>query len=267
MSEDGGWKIEDGDSYELIMSNELISWDRGHFQPAAGGQALLFYVVYGCFAGELAISRSKYRSAGLPPGFDLRKLERDKHGPLPFTDAEYGRAITDAGLFAQTGEAPECMVLQGEIPNPPDLNYLRDVVGMTTCLLDHGGFAVGDPQQFELYDAERWRREIFDPGPPNVFRHVKILYSDEPEGRWYHTRGLRKFGRPDLSVAGVPEESFDAVIEMCNRFIELQALGGWMPEGQEIRMKTLPPGLRCHHGGSLDNPDFNNVHVEIAWPR
>ena len=248
------------------MSNELVTWERSHFQPAEG-RALLFYVVYGRFPEEIAISRSKYRSAGLPPGFDFRKLERDKHGPLPFTDAEYGKVMHDTALFDRIGQAPECSVMQGEIPNPPDLNYLRDIIGLTTYLLDHGGFAVGDPQQFELYDAERWHREIFDPGTANVSRHVKILFSDEPDGRWFHTRGLRKFGRPDLSVRGVPGEDCDAVIDLCNHFIQFQAMGGWIAEGQEVRMKSLPPGLRCHHAGSLEDPEFNNVHLEISWPQ
>jgi hypothetical protein len=248
------------------MSNELSNWERSHFQLSEG-RACLFYVVYGRFPTELAISASKYRTGGLPPGFDFRKLERARVGHLPFTDAGYGKVIQDDALFARIGQAEECGLLQGEIPDPPDLNYLRDVIGLITYAMDHGGFAVGDPQQFKLYDAERWHREIFDPGTPNVSRHVKILFSDDVDGRWYHTRGLRKFGRPDLSVRGVPAEYGQAAIDLCNRFIELQALGGLIPEGQEVRMKSLPPGLRCHHAGSLEDPDFNNVHIEIIWPR
>jgi hypothetical protein len=31
-------------------------------------------------------------------------------------------------------------------------------------------------------------------------------------------------------------------------------------------MDSLPAGLMCHHGGSVEDPDFNNVHVEIRWP-
>ena len=247
------------------MSDELPTWERNHFQPAEG-RAFLLFVVYGRFPEQIAISRSKYRCAGLPAGFDLRKLERSRHGPLPFTDGEYGKVILDTALVARVGEATECGLVQGEIANPADLNYLRDVIGLTTYLLDNGGFAVADPQQFELYDAGRWHREIFDSGTPNVSKHVKILFSDDADGRWYHTRGLRKFGRPDLSVRGVPKECCDAVVDLCNRFIQMQALGHVIPEGQEIRMKSLPVGLRCRHGGDLDDPEFNNVHVEIRWP-
>ena len=249
-----------------FMNDDLPIWERSHFQPAEG-RAFLLYVVYGRFPKEITLSRSKYRSAGLPPGFELRRLERAKHGPLPFTDAKYGKVVPDAALFARLGEAPECGVLQGEIANPPDLNYLRDVIGLTTYLLDHGGMAVANPQQFELYDPGRWHREVFEPGDASVSQHVKILYSDDADGRWYHTRGMRKFGRPDLSVCAVPEPYFDGVVELCNRFVQMQAMGVCIPEGQEVRMKSLPPGLRCHHAGSLDDPEFNNVHVDIAWPR
>jgi len=77
---------------------------------------------------------------------------------------------------------------------------------------------------------------------------------------------LRKFGRPDLSLHHVPDAYEKAAIELCNRFIELQALGGRIPEGQEVRMVSLPDGLVCHYQGSLDDPDFNNVHVEIRFP-
>jgi hypothetical protein len=76
---------------------------------------------------------------------------------------------------------------------------------------------------------------------------------------------MRKFGRPDLSIHAVPPSHRDAVIDLCNRFIELQALGGLIPEGQVIKMDSLP-GMTCHHGGDLDDPDFNNVHVEVRWP-
>jgi hypothetical protein len=77
---------------------------------------------------------------------------------------------------------------------------------------------------------------------------------------------MRKFGRPDLSSHNVPTRYREAVIDLIERFIEFQALGGVIAEGQEISMKRLPSGMTCRHGGDLDDPDFNNVHVEITPP-
>ena len=171
-------------------------------------------------------------------------------------------------LFARIEQAPECVTIHGEVVDPPDLNYLRDCIGLVTYFLDHGAVAATDAQQLKFYDRVEWRREFFDSGKPNVHRHVSILFSDEPSGggRWFHTRGMRKFGRPDLSLHHVPQAHEKAVIDLCDRFIELQALGGLIPEGQEIRMASLPSGLICRHKGKVEDPDFNNVHVEIQFP-
>ena len=83
----------------------------------------------------------------------------------------------------------------------------------------------------------------------------------------FHTRGMRKFGRPDLSVRGVNPAYQELAIELCNRFIELQAFGHVIPEGQKVRLKGLPDGMTCRHSGSFEDPDFNNTHVEIEWPK
>jgi hypothetical protein len=78
---------------------------------------------------------------------------------------------------------------------------------------------------------------------------------------------MRKFGRPDIGVRHVSSELQTGVIELCRRFIELQAFGGIVPEGEEIRMASLPPEGIVRHGGHIDDPEFNNVHFEVVWPR
>lgn len=138
-------------------------------------------------------------------------------------------------------------------------------MGLLTFLLDHGGITVYDPCMFHWWEPEEWRHRIFDPAGPVPRHHVVILTSEElnPALTWFHTRGMRKFGRPDLSIHNVPARRNDAIIDLIERFIELQAFGGIIEEGQAIRMKSLPAGMTCHHEGDLDDPDFNNVHVEI----
>jgi hypothetical protein len=267
------------------MSVELPDWPRSQFQPG-GAEAYLFFAVYGEFSTEVEVSRVKYRTSGIPRGINVRRLDREKNPDFPFSTGPIGELLQpkQPALFASIQRADECIIIQGAVPDPSDLNYLRDTVGVVLYFLEHGGVAVLDPQQFKLFDAERWRKELFEPQPPQLHRHVVILVSEEtaapappPGGAagkaetgesalWIHTRGLRKFGRPDLSLRHVPRTQQVAAIDLCNRFIQLQAQGALIAEGQEIRMESLPAGLVCRHGGSVEDPDFNNVHMEIRWP-
>jgi hypothetical protein len=170
-------------------------------------------------------------------------------------------------LAARIAKSTECLILRGEIDDSDKLNYLRDGVGLLTFLLDYGGIVVFDPFMFQWWEPRDWRSRIFDPAGPVPRHHVVILTSEEAESdlTWFHTRGMRKFGRPDLSLHNVPSVHNDAIIDLCERFIEFQAFGGNIEEGREIRMKSLPDGMTCRHGGDLDDPDFNNVHVEIRY--
>ncbi len=174
----------------------------------------------------------------------------------------------DPVCAAQVAAAKECVVLRGTPVNSANLNYLRDTVGLVTHFLGHGGLCVYDPQMFHWWTPERWRERIFIPDAPVPRHHVIILTSSQenPELTWFHTRGMRKFGRPDLSIQNVPEAYHAAAADLCNRFIEHQAFGAVIPEGQPIQMSSLPSGMLCRRAGDVDDPDFNNVHVEINWP-
>src|ERR1043166_1040336 len=248
------------------MIQDSHDWKR-NFYENGGYHALIYYVIYGKFdTSNVNVSQAKYRTEGLPEGFSFRKLDRNRRAVLPFTDGDFARHLRSSELLEQIQHAPECLVLHGEIPDPPDLNYLRNSIGLVTYFLDNGGVALCDPQQLAFYDRGQWHNEFFEDGKPHVSKHATILCSGGPDGRWYHTRGLRKFARPDISIRSVPPEYCEPVIELCRRFIEMQALGAQIEEGREIQMASLPSGLICHHRGSLEDPEFNNVHIEICWP-
>ncbi len=253
------------------MPPPLTHWPRPHFRRG-GGDPFLFYVVYGSLPSDPTISRGKYRCDGIPDGIDLiaygpssnpEAVDSFRHGYLW---EEFNRKTPDlaAAVKRQTG----CLVIRGSITDPSDLNYFRDVVGLVTWLLDSGGVALYDPQMFKWWEPSDWRTEVFDSATASPGHHVTILVSeDDGQTEWFHTRGMRKFGRPDLSVRRVSQEFRDTIIDLCNRFIEYQALGGVIAEGEEIRMRSVPAGMICSHQGDFDDPDFNNVHVEILWPK
>jgi len=249
------------------MKPELESWDRKHYQPG-GGDAFLYYVVYGHVNTAATLSRSKYRTDGIPKGLDVIAYGPNSNPEVPgsYRDGYIWDQLKSANpeLAAKVAAQDSCIILRGTFSDPTNLNYLRDTVGLIAHFLDNGGVAVYDPQMFKWWSPDNWRERIFSPAGPVPRHHAVILGSEDSGGtEWLHTRGLRKFGRPDLSFPKVPNSQKEAFIDLCNRFIESQAFGGIIPEGQEIRMRSLPDGLMCHHAGDLDDPDFNNVHVSI----
>jgi hypothetical protein len=248
----------------------LESWPRKHFTPG-GGDAFLFYQVFGTFGKELEVDEEKYRTAGPPEGIDLRHVNRVEYPDQFdwFKAAPFQTPLQEQPKLATALErSPSCLRVMGTVKDPSTLDYFRDAIGIITSVLDHGGEVVFDPQSFKWWSPEEWRGRVFDPVGAVPRHHAVTLYSEEETVRgtqWFHTRGMRKFGRPDLSIHAVPGDYRDAVIDLFDRFIEFQAFGAVIPEGQEIRVKGLPAGLTCNHQGSLEDNEFNNVHLDIRF--
>ena len=248
----------------------LEEWKRPHYQEK-GGDPFLFYVVYGPVQRDVSLSPS-YRSRGLPKGVNVAHYGNDRHASVISGFREgfiWNQLVHDAPeLAAQIASATECILLRGNLPDSPDLNYLRDVIGVLTHFLDHGGICVFDPQMYHWWKPGDWRERIFAPAGSVPRHHVKILFSEEPDNAstWFRTTGMRKFGRPDLSLHGVTPALKIAVTDLFHRFIELMAFGAVIPEGQSLRVAALPTGMTCHHEGTVDDPLFNNTHLEIRWP-
>ena len=254
------------------MPEPLADWPRPHYE-GPGGKPFLFYVVYGAFANVPALESDTYRSNGVYPGLTLAHYGRARHAGVldGFREGALWDELlgADSELAERVRASDECLILQGELDDQADLNYLRDSVGLLAFLLDHGGVAVLDPQMFRWWGRDEWHEQVFAPAAAIPGRHVVILSSDEDtdqgESRtWFHTRGMRKFGRPDISAHDVAPEHCDAIVDLCNRFITLQAFGAIVPEGQEIELDHVPHGLVCAHHGDADDPDFQNARIEIT---
>jgi hypothetical protein len=231
----------------------------------------LHYAVFGRIDFSRTLIRHEYRSNGVPAGLVVAEYGPDSHPEVVESYKKgyaWDRFVREYPRLAELTAAQEyCVVVSGEIADPSTLDYLRDVVGLLAFCIDGGGVAICDLQIARWWAPDEWRRHLFDPEPPIPHNHVAVFYSPDGEGlEWIHTRGMRKFGRPDLSIHAVPPSYKDATIGLCNRFIELLALGEIIEDGREIQMSSLPTGMICHCRGSEDDLDFNNVHVEITWP-
>jgi hypothetical protein len=251
------------------VTSELASWERKYF-VAGGGEPMLFYVVYGEIDTSAPLSRSKFRSNGAPRGIDVMSYGPNTHPEVPgsFRDGYLWDELVanDPERAAMVERCEHCMVLRGTPTDSMTLDYLRDTLGFITYLTDHGGCAVYDPLMLRWWQPSEWKQQLFDPAAAVPRHHTVILVSeeDDPSLKWFHTRGMRKFGRPDISVHNVKAELENGVIELCNRLIELQASGHVVHDGQQIAMDSLPCGGVIWHGGDLDDPDFNNFHLDVS---
>ena len=252
------------------MSTPLEDWPRHYFSPG-GENPFLFYVVFGCDTGALRLSRSEHRCDAIPDGIDIHDYGPGVHPEVvdEFREGYVWDELvrSDPALAGAVARQTRCTIVRGSVFDDSTLNYFRNTIGLITALLQTGGVAVYDAQSLKWWSPLDWQTSVFAPAAPLPREHVVILCSEESPGmQWLHTRGMRKFGRPDLSIHGVASKHFDAVVDLFNRFIEFQAFGGIIAEGQEIRIRSLPAGMYCMHGGGSEDPDFNNAHVEIRWP-
>jgi len=254
------------------MSNPLYfpAWQRPHWQPSDEEIIVQFYV-FGDFQ-PIRVPSAQYGSDGLPEEVELTSHHhsalREWEG-YPLKGALGELFKNDAPeAFEIAVAAPQVLVLRGRFKDSADTGYLRDTFGVIAGLLDIGGVAVLDPQILTLFSADEWRkRYLIKDGAP--LRHHVLILRDEEEASnrsWIHTRGLRKFGRPDISLHDVPAQAMDRAGALCQQLVELQALGAHFKQGQALEVDGILGGLTAELGGGYDDPQFNNTYVAFYWP-
>lgn len=248
----------------------IPAWQRPHWRPSDEKILLQFYV-FGKF-DAVRVPSQDYGSSGLPPGLTATS---HRHADLRTWDGyplkgAMGRMYKgDAPqAYQHAFDAPEVMVVRGTLEDSPATGYLSDTLGVLAGMLDIGGVAILDPQILSLLDADAWRRHYLIRDGAPIRHHLLILCDGESEpGRsWIHTRGMRKFGRPDVSIHQVPDAAIDRAGLLCAQLVELQALGAHFAEGQPLDVEGVSAGTVVHLGGGLEDPQFNNTFVELAWP-
>jgi hypothetical protein len=248
----------------------IPAWQRPHWH-ASDEEILLQFYVFGNF-DPVRVPSQDYGSPGLPKGLEATNHH---HGALrqwegyPLRDGMGKMFKEDAPeAYRCAFDAPQVMVVRGKLPDSPDTGYMRDTLGVLAGLLDIGGTAILDPQILTLRDADSWRRQYLVRDGAPIRNHLLILRDGEAEAgySWIHTRGMRKFGRPDISLRHVPDRDVDKAGLLCERLVELEALGAHFTDGQSLEAEGVTDGLVARLGGSLDDADFNNTYVEFRWP-
>jgi hypothetical protein len=244
-------------------------WSRPHWSRDEA-RAMLLYFVFGEFAAEPKLDLTAHGSHGLPQGVEILRIPKDRLAQWdghPLRGA-LGGILRDGNpdAFDAARKAPECLMLRGELADADSLAYLRDTLGVVTALLEAGGVAVVDPQILEMFSADDWRARYKDDAIATPRSHVLVLCQDDTgDTAWIKTRGMRKFARPDISIRRVPQSEVQRAGAVAARLADLQARGMRFGDGSTVDVEGLPDGFKIERGGSLDDPEFNNTHLEIEW--
>ena len=240
-------------------------WERPQYAPG-GGDASVLFIVFGPKPNPLRVTSLAHRVVPMDLALELEYQDPQVASGLLVSPFGQSLLLGWQGDDAATLAAEGCMVMRAEVPDPKDLRYFRNCVGVVTAILEAGGRAAANVQSLGMFTAEQWRAVIFAPDTPQPRLHVNVCHGEEEGGAvWVHSRGLRAFGRPDLSIRNVPADALPAASELCNRLIEAQAFGEVIADGKPIDLPGLAEGLAARHQGHLEDPDFNNVHIELTW--
>jgi len=176
------------------------------------------------------LSKKEHHVEEIPEGLNINILTKESNGE--YMESLIGEAIGDLlikdkpELYEQIKNTTETWALiQGNIIKDENLNYMRDAIGIIQAFIETGAIAVLDYQTFTLYTSEEWTNKIFTPDF-NPYSHVTILVSTMDDGKlWLHTRGLRKFGRPDVSMENVSENDKKDASDVINQMIFYSSKG------------------------------------------
>ena len=225
------------------MAVAMEDWSRPAFEPG-GGDATLFYLAFGALGPE--------RLPPTPAGLSLTvHPQRETVWAEPLVAASADAIDDQPQLAALVRGAPDFAVLRGRRRDPPDLGHLRDAEAILAALLDGGAAAVLDVEARRWWTPGEFRREVLDGLRPAVRAHVSVR-------AWQglvETRGLRKFGRPDLRFHRVPREEEPEAVRLCWSLVERLARGVRPGPGLAAGPLRLQPSSEAGH-----------APLEADWP-
>lgn len=245
-----------------------MGWDRIYYED--GNKPYIFYVIFGVTSVDLNVSRKKHRVEEIPS--DIQVIKYDKFDNKTYIEGFYEGYLgtilkeKDTNLYEKVKNSESCMIIAGEIDNDSNLEYIRNIIGIVQSVLEQGALCVLDIQTFNWYTSSEWENEFFKNDEFNPFKHVVILVSKVDNSMyWMHTRGMRKFGRPDISILNVPEENINNSAQIVNRIIDLMSQGIVIYDNFKMNINGNKMSIQGSYSNDFENPDFNNEYCEFEW--
>jgi hypothetical protein len=185
----------------------IPDWPRPHHKPSAS-KASLFYLVFGEPPAHLNVKRAIHHVDELPP-----QLQVSIHGRGD--DAAWFDGWLSAPVGAeiplvfgddaqQVYRADKVAAVRAEFNDPASLAYLRNTVGVVGAIAEAGAVAIFDVAALTWWRPAEWRRRFVERSAFHIGDHIFTAVAQEPGGLSMQTRGMGKFGRPELLVRHLP---------------------------------------------------------------
>jgi hypothetical protein len=242
----------------------VAAWQRPAFR-ATGRRAMVMLLA---FADDNASGAApELRLAGSVPktaptdALEIRLLRyADSSGWIDGwrTGAFRNIASQQMGDLASLDAASCCYSIRIEVDDPTDLAYLQLAWAVAASLARAGSCAVLD-----VY-AATWRSgaavaSLSPDRPFTVQREVSVIHETEPTAQFgypVHTRGMIKFGRPDL-IAGVSADRIEETGRILNHLARMLAEGDMLVPGQRLRFDGRRTVLVTPYTPDATTPEVN----------
>lgn len=192
----------------------------------------------------------------------------------PLTEAPFCKLIleADAPLVAKALASPHVITLSAAVEQPEDPLglYLELIQVLSLLVVSDGAVAIVDLRTGMITSAEYWATKVAIPLASNEFEmsdHVEMQAIQQDDGLfWLSTRGLIKFGKPELSVHGLSHENVPLTGALLGSLGGSIVMNNACPgDGDTIVQTKGEIEYVATHGGSYQDDDFwGNVHIEFA---
>jgi hypothetical protein len=198
-----------------MMGDENVKvWARPRFELTEQPTELFFV----CFAkaplSELPLDRARY---GLPKAACVDRIvvrEHHRRGSAAWYEGWWAGSFGVVAARELGDDLPlltasdTCFTIELTLPDQPDLAPAQSVWALSRWFCERGALVVLDVHAFTFRAKDEIALMGFD--GPDVARDVKVVLENEPtrDGlHLLHTRGLCKFGRPELLCFVTPNDA------------------------------------------------------------
>src|SRR5438477_2621957 len=223
-------------------------WPRPHYRPSAS-KASLFYLVFGEPPAHLNVKRARHHVDELPPQLTVSIHGRGDDAAWfdgwlsPPVGLEIPHVFGDDA--AAVYRAARVAAVRAEFSDPGSLGYLRNTVGVVSAIAEAGSVAIFDVPALTWWRPQEWRRRFVERSEFRLGDHIFTAVSDDPAAAGtlsMQTRGMAKFGRPELLVRHLPgprdvdSPAVRGAAEVVDGVANYLARGGVIAGGETMRL-------------------------------